>query len=89
MKARAARPEAKPSTRGRQAEAYGTRSLRASHPSRAKSEYDLPEEFNQQGNRFVENAVRRMQTKFGDRLESAFAAEPDGTFYGNVHVRER
>lgn len=63
--------------------------LAGKHPSRAKSEYDLPEEFNQQGNRFVENAVRRMQTKFGDRLESAFAAEPDGTFYGNVHVRER
>ena len=63
--------------------------LAGKHPSRAQSEYDLPEAFNQQGNRFVENAVRRMQTRFGDRLGSVFAAEPDGTFYGNVHVRER
>ena len=37
----------------------------------------------------VENAVRRMQTRFGDRLDAAFAAEPDSTYYGNVHVRGR
>lgn len=63
--------------------------LSGRHPSRAKSEYDLPQGFNQKGNRFVENAVRRMQTRFGDRLDAAFAAEPDSTYYGNVHVRGR
>ncbi len=63
--------------------------LSGRHPSRAKTEYDLPEGFNQKGNRFVENAVRRMQTRFGDRLEAVFAAEPDSTYYGNVHVHKR
>lgn len=49
----------------------------------------MPQGFNQNGNRFVENAVRRMQTRFGDRLDAAFAAEPDSTYYDNVHVRGR
>lgn len=39
------------------------------HPSHAQSEYMLPNAFNQTGNRFVANAVRRMQTRFGDRIE--------------------
>lgn len=59
------------------------------HPSRAKSEYTLPVEFNQKGNRFVPNAMKRMRSRFGDRTESAFGAVPDSTYYGNVSVRKR
>ena len=56
------------------------------HPSRAKSEYNLPSEFNQVGNQFVENAVRMMQTEFGRATEAVFATTPDDAYYGNVQV---
>ncbi len=56
------------------------------HPSRAKTEYDLPAEFNQRGNQFVENAMRMMQTEFGDNIEAAFATTPDSTYYTKVEV---
>lgn len=56
------------------------------HPSRAKSEYDLPDEFNQAGNQFVENSVRMMQTEFGRATEAVFATTPDDAYYGNVQV---
>ncbi len=54
------------------------------HPSEAKSVYDLPAEFNQKGNQFVENAVRMMQTDFGDHIEAAFATTPDSAYYTKV-----
>lgn len=58
------------------------------HPSRAKTEYALPAEFNQKGNQFVENAMRMMQTEFGNQIEAAFAATPDNAYYGNVEVTD-
>lgn len=59
------------------------------HPSRARTEYLLPAEFNQKGNQFVENAVRIMRIYFGDVTEFVFAAIPDSTYYGNVQVNNR
>lgn len=63
--------------------------LSGRHPSEAKSEYDLPAEFNQKGNQFVENAVRIMQTEFGERTELTFASTPDSVYFGNVEVTKR
>ncbi len=60
--------------------------LSGRHPSRVKSEYPLPAEFNQEGNEFVENAMRMMQTEFGTITEAAFASIPDSTYFGNVTV---
>lgn len=57
------------------------------HPSRAKSTYELPEEFNQHGNQFVENAMRRMRTQFGEYVEEAFREMPSSAVYGKVKVR--
>lgn len=59
------------------------------HPSKAKSEYDLPDAFNQTGNQFVENAMRMMQTEFGQLTEIAFATTPDSRYYGSVEVKKR
>ena len=59
------------------------------HPSRAKSEYDLPAAFNQKGNQFVENALRMMQTEFGQMTEMTFATTPDSTYYNRVEVKKR
>ena len=59
------------------------------HPSRAKSEYLLPAEFNQKGNQFVENAMRIMETAYGDITEFVFATVPDSVYYGNVQVSSR
>lgn len=63
--------------------------LDGKHPSRAKSVYKLPAEFNQTGNRFVENAMRMMQTEFGAITEIAFSTTPDSVYYGNVTVRKK
>lgn len=63
--------------------------LDGKHPSRAKSVYKLPAEFNQKGNKFVENAMRMMQTEFGTITETVFATTPDSAYYGNVKVDER
>ena len=59
------------------------------HPSRAKTEYLLPAEFNQKGNQFVENAMRIMETAYGDITEFVFATVPDNVYYGNVQVSSR
>ena len=56
------------------------------HPSNAKTEYDLPEAFNQQGNEFIENAMRMMQTEFGELTELYMSTTPDSAYYGNVQV---
>lgn len=61
--------------------------LSGRRPSRAKSEYMLPDAFNQAGNEFVENALRMAQTEFGDIIETAFANVPDSAYYGNVTVK--
>ena len=60
--------------------------LDGKHPSRAKSVYKLPAEFNQKGNKFVENAIHMMRTEFGIMAEAVFATTPDSTYYGNVKV---
>lgn len=59
------------------------------HLSKAKSEYDLPDAFNQTGNQFVENAMRMMQTEFSQLTEIAFATTPDSCYYGSVEVKKR
>ena len=59
------------------------------HPSKTKSEYELPDAFNQTGNQFIENAMRMMQTEFGQLTEIAFATTPDSCYYGSVEVRKR
>ena len=58
------------------------------HPSKAKANYALPDAFNQQGNRFVENAVRRMEGRFGKAVDAAFASMPDSVVYEKVRVDE-
>lgn len=55
-------------------------------PSSAKAEYALPAEFNQTGNKFVDNAVTRMKTFFDDILDTAWLTLPSAVFYGNVIV---
>lgn len=57
--------------------------------STAKSEYDLPEAFNQRGNMFVSNAIKRMRARFGDHLEATFATLPSATFYRKVSVKRQ
>ena len=56
------------------------------HPSNARSEYDLPDAFNQKGNRFVENAVRIMKAEFGMLTEIYMVSIPDHVYYENVQV---
>ena len=58
------------------------------HPSRAMGVYDLPEEFNQKRNRFVENALRMMQKEFGHETENVFSSTPDSAYYENVRVTD-
>ena len=63
--------------------------LDGKHPSRAKSVYRLPAEFNQKGNSFIKNSMRMMQTEFGMVTEAVFATTPDSAYYGNVRVDKR
>lgn len=63
--------------------------LSSQHASNAKSEYTLPAAFNQRGNHFVDNAVKRMQKHFSDVLNDASSSLPDSVFYGNVIVSQR
>ena len=62
--------------------------LSGQHPSKAKSEYLLPASFNQKGNQFLENAMRLMQTEFGEMTEVVFSTLPPDTFYGHVEVSQ-
>ena len=79
----------KPITAGPNGRSVWNSELDGKHPSRAKSVYKLPAEFNQKGNKFVENAIRMMQTEFGTITETVFATTPDSAYYGNVKVDER
>lgn len=56
--------------------------------SAAQSEYDLPEAFNQRGNLFVDNAIKRTRAKFGNHLAATFRTLPSATFYRRVQVRK-
>lgn len=60
--------------------------LTGRHPSRAHTEHPLPDEFNQTGNQFVRNALRRAQTQFGGLVEAAFEALPDRMYWEKVRV---
>ena len=57
--------------------------------SQAKSVYLLPEPFNQEGNRFIENSIRMMKKHFDDVLEEASINLPERIFYSNVTVKPR
>lgn len=54
--------------------------------SSASSEYLLPAGFNQTGNKFVQNATRRMKAFFDEILDAACATLPSSIFFGNVTV---
>lgn len=79
----------KPITAGPTGRNVWNSDLDGKHPSRAKSVYGLPIEFNQKGNKFVENAMRMMQTEFGTLTETVFAATPDSVYYGNVRTEKK
>lgn len=57
-------------------------------PSEAMTSYELPKEFNQVGNFFVENAMKLMKKHFNDILEAASRDLPDSIFYQNVIVKQ-
>ena len=56
-------------------------------PSAAKSEYALPEQFNQVGNFFIENAAQRIAARAVNALDAAAANLPDSIFSGNIHTQ--
>lgn len=63
--------------------------LRERGLSKAQSSYLLPNAFNQEGNDFIENAMRIMQTHFKDTLERIWAGLPNSAVYSNVRVVSR
>lgn len=81
-----AAPGGSPITAGPPGRSVWDNNLDGKHPSSAKSEYTMPDGWNQPGNKFMENAVRRMQTFFYDIIDSANAKLPDSVFYDNVMV---
>lgn len=56
-------------------------------PSEAQGNWLLPDEFNQRGNHFIENAVKLMRKHFNDVLNEAAATLPSSVFYSNLHIR--
>ena len=54
--------------------------------SEAHGEYPLPAEFNQKGNDFVNNAMRRMKPFFDDIIDDAIRTMPQGVIAKAVHV---
>lgn len=61
--------------------------LDGKHPSTAAYTTDyMPDEFNQTGNKFVDNAVSLMKRHYDNVLKDALASLPDSVFYGNVIV---
>lgn len=61
--------------------------LAGKHPSKAKSTYKLPDGFNQKGNQFVENSLKRMRPHFKRILNSAMGTLPDLSKYVVVKMR--
>lgn len=53
-------------------------------PSGAESVYLLPDQFNQAGNHFIENAMKMMSKYFQDVLDAAAANMPDSIIYNNI-----
>lgn len=56
-------------------------------PSAAKSEYALPEQFNQVGNFFIENAAQRIAVRAANALDEASANIPDSIFSKNIYTQ--
>lgn len=56
-------------------------------PSAAKSEYALPERFNQIGNFFIENAAQRIIARAANALDEASANIPDSIFSRNIYTQ--
>ena len=63
--------------------------MSSKHPSTAKSTYNLPAGFNQEGNQFVSNAIRLMEKHYDNIIATAWASLPESIFYGNVSVSAR
>lgn len=61
--------------------------LAGKHPSAAESTYDLPDEFNQKGNHFIGNAMKRAQAQYGNMVVKAFEYLPDRVYYEKVRVK--
>ena len=55
--------------------------------SQAQGNWLLPQEFNQTGNRFIENSVKLMRKHYNDTLDEAAASLPASVFYKNVHIK--
>ena len=58
--------------------------LRNIKTSAAETAYPLPDMFNQEGNHFIENAMKIMAKKFDDVLDQASVNLPDDFFYRSV-----
>lgn len=56
------------------------------HPSEAKSQYMLPGAFNQEGNHFIDNAVKLMKKHYEDIQAGIGSSIPDSVFYSAVIV---
>lgn len=61
--------------------------LTGKHESEAKSWYYLPDAFNQEGNQWVENAMKLMAKYFDDIMEDACNSVPASIFYNNITSR--
>lgn len=75
--------------RSRPGELVWDEDLREAQPSRALTEYYLPDAFNQTGNDFIANAMKLMRTHFMNLLEGASAKLPKGLFSSHVRTGPR
>ncbi len=60
--------------------------LTGKHPSGSTITQELPDEFNQKGNLFIGNAMRRAETEYGEMLVKAFEYLPSRVFTEKVRV---
>ena len=63
--------------------------LAAKRPSRARSKYGLPDGFNQRGNQFVRNAVRRARLRYGESVGQALRGLPDYFYHRRVKEKRQ
>ena len=63
--------------------------LSAKRPSRAGSKYALPDGFNQRGNQFIRNAVRRARLRYWESVGQALRGLPDYFYHRRVGVRQQ
>lgn len=79
----------KPITAGPTGRMVWDENLDEKQKSKAQAVYELPEEFNQEGNHFIQNSVKLMKKHFNDVLNEASENIPDRIFYQNVQVKPR